>query len=167
MKMDPANGRFSRFIPNRRTGLFVLALLCAGMTPGYPQSSDADACAVVDSQFEADRRIDVCTRYIASRPSPEELIYALKHRAQAWLKKRDYDRAILDISEALRVNTVLKDNTQSLRASALLTDRGVAYYLKGDYDHAIPDLDAAMAIDSGNQVARRFQDLAQQKKTGH
>lgn len=68
--------------------------------------------------------------------------YAL--RGVAWLAKREYDNAIKDLSEGIR----LAPNN-----SSFFTMRGKAYYGKHLYDAALADFTEAIRLDPGNLVA--------------
>ena len=59
-------------------------------------------------------------------------------RANAYLDKDNYDRAIADYTEALRLNP---------NDTAALVNRGIAYRDKGQYDQAIEDHDRAIRLD--------------------
>src|SRR5262245_14752574 len=54
-----------------------------------------------------DQRIATCTRLIElGQLSPADLANVFHNRGAAWADKRDYDRAIADYNEALRINPV-------------------------------------------------------------
>ncbi|MEZ6129647.1 MAG: tetratricopeptide repeat protein [Planctomycetaceae bacterium] len=72
-------------------------------------------------------------------------------RGIAYVAHRDFDRAIVDFSQSLK----LKPNT-----AGVLNNRGQAYYLKGDYDAAIIDLTAAIKAEPKHFVAMNNRALA-------
>ena len=61
-----------------------------------------------------------------------------------WLKKKDYDRAVADCNQAIRLDP-------NLVAAYLV--RGRAWSLKKEYDRAIADYDQAIKLDPANSVA--------------
>jgi tetratricopeptide (TPR) repeat protein len=71
------------------------------------------------------------------------------------MEKKDYDRAIADYSEALKLqpnNAVIHNN------------RGTAFHFKKNYDRAIADYDQAIKIDPNNTDARTNRDNARDAK---
>jgi alpha-tubulin suppressor-like RCC1 family protein len=65
----------------------------------------------------------------------------LYQKSVASFNKNDYDRAIIDLSEAIRLNPD-RDNFYDLR--------GRAYYNKQDYNRSVADLSQAIRINSNN-----------------
>src|SRR5579863_4544332 len=65
------------------------------------------------------------------------LAKAFYDRGLAYVRKSDYDRAIQDYDQALRLNPTFAD---------ALYSRGSAYANKNDYDHAIQDYDQALQL---------------------
>jgi hypothetical protein len=63
-------------------------------------------------------------------------------RGKAAYDKKDYDTAIAEYGEALRIDPAHADTKAYLAYS--YNSRGVAYYEKKDYDRAIADFDAAL-----------------------
>jgi len=64
---------------------------------------------------------------------------AKSKRSAAYKHKGDYDRAIQDYDQALRLNPAY---------AAALYGRGLAYAQKGDHDRATQDYDQSLRIDS-------------------
>ena len=65
-------------------------------------------------------------------------------RGLAWSNKRDYDRAIADFSQAVKLDRKL---------AAAYNNRGLAYRAKGDNDRAIADFSMAAKIDPNYALA--------------
>jgi tetratricopeptide (TPR) repeat protein len=63
---------------------------------------------------------------------------AYSNRGTVWYDKRDYDRAIADYSEAIKIDP--KDATS-------YDSRGLAWHSKGNYDRAIADYGEALRIE--------------------
>src|SRR3989454_2518083 len=79
------------------------------------------------------------TRAIESGDLPHpDLFFAFNNRGNVYASKRDYDRAIRDYTEALRLNP---------KYAAAFRNRGRALVYKGDYDRAIADYNEAARLD--------------------
>ena len=85
-----------------------------------------------------DIRIVACTRNIQSgRFTGPNLAVAFMNRGLAYKNKSQFDRAIADYSEAIRIKP---DNAQ------VFNNRGNAYFFKGQWDRAIEDYDDAIRL---------------------
>src|SRR5216117_727816 len=118
----------------------VLALLL-----GSPAAALGQGARHFREAWEAGQRQDFdgaimyYTRAIESGDLPHpDLFFAFNNRGNAYAGKRDYDRAIRDYSEALRLNP---------KYAAAFRNRGRALVHKGDYDRAIADYNEAARID--------------------
>jgi tetratricopeptide (TPR) repeat protein len=86
----------------------------------------------------AAQRIDACSAVIkAGRDKGEKLAEAFNNRGVGYRLKVDYDRAIADYAQAIKLNA---------KFAAAFVNRGVAHDKKGDYDHAIQDFDQAIKL---------------------
>jgi tetratricopeptide (TPR) repeat protein len=86
-----------------------------------------------------------CTALIqAKNVTTANLSSVYNNRGAAYVDKRDYDRAIQDYNEAIRLNPSL---------AASFYGRGIAYNRKGDFDHAIEDQDEAIRLNPKFAVA--------------
>ena len=86
----------------------------------------------------ADKQIDACNKIIALKVfSGPKLAAIYFWRAVGYNKKGDYNRVILDVTEALKLQP---DQT------AMYNLRGSAYYDKGEYDIAIADFSDAIRL---------------------
>jgi tetratricopeptide (TPR) repeat protein len=105
-------------------------------------------CVLYNAKEDYDRALADCSQAIKLGPSPNAIApggdrrlvndrarsdYS-SERGFAYLKKNDYDRAIIDLDNAIRLNP---DNGRALKS------RGLAYQAKGDTARA--DADLAMA----------------------
>ena len=85
-----------------------------------------------------DIRIAACTRNIQSgRFTGGNLAVAFTNRGLAYKRKGQWDRAIADYSEAIRLKS---DDAQ------VFNNRGNAYYYDGQLDRAIKDYDDAIRL---------------------
>ncbi len=112
------------------------------------------ACSVAAAQTPAgndctgsdpDRAIAACTLILqqGGRLPPQVQVETLQHRGAAYVKTRDYDRAIADYDAALRLDP---NNPHTYNS------RGFASQKKGDHDRAIADYDAAIRLDPRNPL---------------
>jgi tetratricopeptide (TPR) repeat protein len=126
---------------------------------------------------DPDREIAGCTRTLASgglaRPAS---VFA--YRGLAWQNKGEFDRAIADYSEAIRIepdfapvysnrgsvwmekgerDRAIADYNEAIRLvpkfALAYNSRGLAWQAKGDYDRAIADFDKATGLDPRFGVA--------------
>jgi tetratricopeptide (TPR) repeat protein len=83
--------------------------------------------------------LDTCSRLINSgRVKSTDLTEVYFRRAQLYFSNGDYDRAIADFSEFIRL---------SPNSVAAFNERGLSYAKKGDYDQAIADYTEAIRLD--------------------
>jgi Tfp pilus assembly protein PilF len=127
--------------------LLMTALICA--------LPDAAKAQTLDQQRCADRNPDVsisgCTAVIQSgQQSPENLGVAFRDRGLAYYRKGQYDRAIQDCDDAIRLNP--ND------AWAFLM-RGVDYAVTRHHDRAIQDFGRAIQIKPDNEIAFRHRGI--------
>src|SRR5215469_15742736 len=131
----------------RAVGLAVLpivALFLAGTEAAQDRDQQWNRCTLYDEHGKLrpgaslDIVIDACTAIIDSgQEGKEELAAAFADRGYAYRNKRDYDRAIQDLDQAIKL-----DPNNALA----FTNRGEAYRNKRDYDRAIEDLDQAIKL---------------------
>jgi lipoprotein NlpI len=119
----------------------IVVVLFSGAARGQ-WSEDAQKCSETPDPEVA---LVHCTRAIESgRLSGGALAITLNNRANAYLNKREYDRATQDYDRAIQLdpNSALAHN-----------NRGTAYQHKGDYERALQDYDQAIRLDSTFAVA--------------
>jgi tetratricopeptide (TPR) repeat protein len=98
---------------------------------------------------DPDTRITGCTAVIDSGLlttllTSEKLSVIYNNRGTAYVGKHDYDRAIQDFNEAIRLNQ---------NYSYTYRERGIAYYSKDDYDRAIQDYNVAIRLNPNDGSA--------------
>ena len=84
--------------------------------------------------------IEACSKLIKRAPR-DAILY--DNRGNGYARKDDFDSAIADFSEAIRLSP----------NHGLHISRGAAYLAHGDYDLAIADLDEAIRLKPGNAFA--------------
>jgi lipoprotein NlpI len=145
--------------------VLIPAAVWAQSTPGV------NLCA--SPAGTVDERLAACTRAITSKQlSNENLAITYSNRGNAWTAKGEYDRAIADYTEAIRLNPqfaaahtnrciawdakgdnerAIADCSEAIRLNPQYADgyfnRGVAWSAKGEYDRAIADYSEAIRLD--------------------
>ncbi|WP_395020952.1 tetratricopeptide repeat protein [Dongia sp.] len=116
----------------------------AAMVIGHSGLAMADGngdfveCVAAFLQEDDDKALALCTLALKSGDlSHQQTVNALTTRGALYVSKGDYDKAIQDLDEAIR----LKPG----EASAY-NNRGIAYAGKGEYDRAIQDFDQAILL---------------------
>ena len=149
--------------------LIRIAALFALTAPAAAASrADWDACKGDDP----DRSIAACTRIIQGRgETAKDSAIAHHERALSYRSKGDSDRAIADLSEAIRLDPkyaeayylrgvsyrnkgdlarAISDYSEAIRLdpklAAAYNNRGNAYKDKGDFDRAIADFNEAIRL---------------------
>jgi len=120
----------------RAAGLAILFLAA------WTQVAEADFTQEIrrcdSDDVHPDIRIVACTRNIESgRFTGSNLAAAFSNRGLAYKRKNQWDRAIADYSEAIRLNP---------NDAQVLSNRGNAFYYKGQLDRAIEDYDDAIRL---------------------
>ncbi|WP_049779242.1 tetratricopeptide repeat protein [Rhodomicrobium vannielii] len=121
-----------------RALFLALALMVAGCCAAL-----ADAVADCNQQKDRDLSIRGCT-LIIDRKAKGDRALAYHWRGYNYKNKGDYDRAIVDLNEAIRLDP--KD-------AKAYSNRGDAYDNKGEYDRAIADHSEAIRLDPKNSNA--------------
>jgi tetratricopeptide (TPR) repeat protein len=121
----------------KHLSLMVTAVLLAG-APALAQTPQERAWCEGEDAVSVDQRIDGCSAVIkAARDRGDKLAEAFNNRGIAYRLKGEYDRAVQDYNQAIKLNA---------KSAAAFNNRGVAYDRKGDYDRAIADYDQAIKL---------------------
>jgi tetratricopeptide (TPR) repeat protein len=123
----------------RRLAIAIVLLLGQFVAPAWAQwTEDAQKCAETSDPNLA---FDLCTRAIQSGAlSGSGLAVTFNNRGNAYQSKGDYQRAIQDYDEAIRIDP---------EAALAFNNRGSAFQHMGNYDRAIQDYDQAIRLDGG------------------
>ena len=114
--------------------LAILVLLSAGSSLAQ-SPRDWSKCIGREGPI-VDVVIEGCTAVIQSNQDPpQKLATAFDNRGVAYRLKGEYDHALQDYEQAIRLNP---DNANAFN------NRGIIYRIKGDYDHAIADYGEAI-----------------------
>lgn len=118
---------------------FVAGLLASGCATAADTSRrDALHEQCKDDRVEADVRIEACTAAIASGARYAwEVPFRYLDRANAWLEKEEYDKALADTERAVQLAP-----TDQL----MLLARGMAHTRAGNAKAGLADMDAAVAL---------------------
>jgi len=126
----------------RKSSLCTCLLVGAAIAAmGQSRRENLKKCVSSDP----DSTIAGCTALIQSgRESTDNLAGAYRKRASAYMRKSDYDHAIQDYYDLIRLNP---------KNAPAYTERGSAHFYKGDYDRAIQDYDDAIRLDPNESHA--------------
>ena len=121
-----------------------LVLLLLGSSVAAPNPKTGDYLRNIELCNGSDRtsielRINACTALInSSQVTKVALAIAHNNRGNAYIAKADYDRAIKDFDQSIKVNPTYPKP---------FNNRGVAYLRKAEYDLAVKSLDEAIKLD--------------------
>ena len=126
-----------------RRGLAVAGILALAL--GSPDQALGQGQRHFREGLEAYQRgdFDAAVRHFslaiesADLPLPD-IFFAFNNRGNAHAARRDYDRALRDYNEALRLNP---------KYAGALRNRGLVHAGRGDFDHAIQDFSEAARLD--------------------
>ena len=115
--------------------LLLLGVVAAAQTP---RLKNIELCNGED-RTTPDPQADGCTALIDSgEETPQVLAIAYNNRGNAYTAKGEYDLAIKDFEQAIKLNG---DFTKAFN------NRGVVYRKKGEFDRAIEDFNQAIKLD--------------------
>jgi tetratricopeptide (TPR) repeat protein len=174
-----------------RLFLLLMPLIALGVPSPAQSNDDSKRCASKLEQNEFDLAIDYCTAAIQSGElSDQDLAVLFNNRGRAYANKKDYDRAIQEYDQAVRMgqgsdsfyrrglayfekndfSRAIQDFDEALKLApddvAILQSRGWAYENKNEYEHAIQDYDRAISLQSnyGPALIRRAKAYEAQRR---
>ena len=130
-------------LPMKRPLLIaVVATMFVAIVPMFPawaqqSSQDWTSCKNEGDAVALDVQIAACTAIIASRVDSKNMAIAYDKRGVAYDKNGDYDHAIADLNQSIKLNA---------RDPVVFSDLGDAYTSKGEYDAAIPAFTNAIVM---------------------
>ena len=114
-----------------------------GDTAAAQGSDDAQKCyeaIIPDSQVNRESALHYCSQAVQSgQLSKEYLARSFNNSGNVYYAKKDYDRAIQDYDQTIRLNPSY---------ALAFYNRGLAYYNKKDYGRAIEDYDQAIRLNA-------------------
>ena len=128
-----------RFLPAKHLRS-AIALVAASLVTASAYAQTAQERRWCEGQDAAtpNQRIDACSAAIkAGREKGDKLADVFNDRGIGHRLNGDYDRAIADYSQAIKLNG---------KFAAALNNRGVSYDKKSEYDRAIQDYDQALKL---------------------
>jgi tetratricopeptide (TPR) repeat protein len=110
--------------------------------PSATTAQDDDDCT---RSQDPDKVIPACTKLAEDRTdTPHNRAVAYYDRGNAYKNLKDYDRALADYSDALKLDP---------RYAHAYLNRGFVYAAKNDADHAIADLSRSIQLDPAEPMA--------------
>ena len=118
----------------------LLVSVCFGTLVAFGPAFGASQWDRLDcAGADPDRKMAACTRVLNdSGESQSNRAAAYTYRGMAWRDKGDFDRAIADFDEAIRLDP---------NSALAYAHRGTAWQNKGDYKRVIADLTEAISLD--------------------
>lgn len=135
--------------------LIVTSTVASAQQQSKWRTEDRDACVNKGNTYSIEARIGGCTALLSSDLPKKYAPYAFYSRGVALQIERDYDRAIADYTDALRLKPEF---------AHAFYNRGLAHQTKGDYDRAIADYTAAIRLNPTYFRAYKNRGLAYKAK---
>jgi tetratricopeptide (TPR) repeat protein len=121
----------------KRLSWVLMGVLFGGVA-ALAQTPQERAWCEGEDATTIDQRIDGCSAVIkAARDKSDKLAEAFNNRGIGYRLKGEYDRAIQDYAQAIKLNA---------KFVVAYNNRGVAHDRKGDYDRAIMDYDQSIKL---------------------
>ena len=169
--------------------IWIIALVAVVNFSGYAAAQQQNCTGKSDSGW--DTQIAACTAVIkASKGQGKDLASAFGNRGNAYFAEAQYDRAIQDLDQAIKLDPTyaeafndrcwsrtivgreldqaLKDCNESLRLRPnngdTLDTRGFTYFKLDQYDNAIADYDVVLKLNPKVATSLYGRGLAKQRK---
>jgi tetratricopeptide (TPR) repeat protein len=123
----------------RHPRLAAILIAFALVAPGAAAAQTPDDCYQAGLKDDDEALIRICTRVLEKGGLEGRLLSTtLSNRGLGYLRSKQYDKAIIDFSEAILVNP---------KNPFAFDNRGDAWREKGNYDRALADYNEALAIE--------------------
>jgi tetratricopeptide (TPR) repeat protein len=128
--------------------LFVFSTVGLALFATVAFALDRDQNMVRCERGNADIAIGGCTELIQSGwETDRNLAVSFFHRGRAYFRMQDYDRAVQDFDDAIRLYPSFLN---------AFFQRGDVYLVKQDYDRAVRDFDEVIRLDPSDAIAFRY-----------
>jgi tetratricopeptide (TPR) repeat protein len=125
----------------RRTAIAAFVLAAFAALPHAAHAQTAEDCFKATLKDDDLAIIRVCTQALEKGGlSTEDRSITLSNRGLGYLRNKEFDKAIIDLSDSLLVNP---------KNPFAFSNRGDAWLEKKNYDRALADFDDALRVDSG------------------
>jgi tetratricopeptide (TPR) repeat protein len=122
----------AKYFPSILTFTLLAGACALAQTPQERRWCEGEDVATVEQRLEG------CSAVIkAGRDKGEKLAEAFNNRGVAYRLKGEYDRAIQDYNQAIKLDA---------KFALAFNNRGVAYDKKGEYDRAVQDYEQAIKL---------------------
>jgi tetratricopeptide (TPR) repeat protein len=130
----------------RRLGGLAVAAALIGMAPASAQQSpDWTLCVNKNKAYPVDQAVKGCTNVLKSgRETTRNRAIAFNNRGIAYYDDNQYEKAIADFTEAIKLDRGYADAYQS---------RASAYSDNGDHDKAVADYNQAIRLNAKDPIA--------------
>src|SRR5262245_59675290 len=126
------------------SALMLLLLGGVGAAQGPQLLKNVELCNAA-KRASPELQIEGCTALINSgAQTPQSLVIAYNNRGNAYSTKGEYDRAVQDYDQSIKLNP---------NYARAINHRGVAYQKKREYDRAIEYFDASIKLDPDYSIA--------------
>ncbi len=141
MTIEPRKSTFKHILI--ASGFIAIAL--ASATTAAAQTAQQRASCDIRGGARPDEVISSCTAVIQfGQATGRNLAAAFTIRGRAYRASGNYDRAIADYTEAIRIEP---------NYALAFYSRGIAYFNKNDYDRAIADYTVSLGLAPGDILA--------------
>jgi tetratricopeptide (TPR) repeat protein len=140
-----------------RARVYALIVL-AGLLASAPASAASplwDQCKDVNNPATAEESLAACSRLLDDRNEAKNRAMILRNRCGIYYTKNDYDHALADCNQALRMEG---------ESAIGYNRRGLIWYQMKRYDTAIADFNQALRIDANFAYAYYNRGLARRAK---
>ena len=132
--------------------VLVASMFVAGTAFAQSQAQNRERCL----DDNPDIQIAGCTALIElNQETGRNLATTFNNRGNAYAGKQDYDRAIQDFDQVIRLDP---------NNAIAFGNRGIVYLIKQDYDRAIQDFDQAIRLDPNYAAAIHNRDIAYERR---
>jgi tetratricopeptide (TPR) repeat protein len=124
----------------RRPAIATLLLAAFALSPHEVRAQTADDCYQATLKVDDAAIIRICSQALDKGGlSESDRSITLSNRGLGYLRNKEYDKSIIDFSDALLINA---------KNAYAFNSRGDAWLQKSNYERALADFDEALKVDS-------------------